>query len=203
MNKTHMDLLLVRHGRTTANAKGLLLGHANPPLDELGRQQAARLGEALRSGRFGNVTRVISSPLARTTETASHLGLPVEIDDRFIELNYGEFDEVPLADVPAATWAEWRSNIHFRPPGGETLAELGIRVRSACESLMVPDRAPGLTVVVSHVSPIKAGAAWALGGDDSLSWRLHLDPASISGIVMRGASPVLSVFNETAHLATE
>ena len=193
-------LLFVRHGRTVANAAGLLLGRADPPLDDTGRQQARRLAGVLATGAFGEVVRVVSSPLARTRETAAALGVPVEVDDRFVELDYGEFDGVPLVDVPVATWDAWRRDVHFRPPGGETLAELGERVRVACEELLADVPESGTVVVVSHVSPIKAAAAWAMGVDDSVSWRMHLDPASVTTVAVRGGRPVLSGFNATAHL---
>lgn len=195
-------LLFVRHGRTASNASGLLLGRADPPLDPTGRDQAARLAASLAAGVHGEVVRVVSSPLTRTRETAAAFGLPVHVDERFVELDYGELDGVALSDVPAATWDAWRRDVHFRPPGGETLAELGVRVRAACVELLagLPER--GTVVVVSHVSPIKAAAAWAMGVDDSVSWRMHLDPASVTTVLARGGRPVLSGFNLTAHLVS-
>ena len=92
-------LVLVRHGQTDANARGLLLGRADPPLSELGRRQAEALA-ALVPG----AARVVASPLIRTVETASAFGRPVEIDDRWIELDlhdlslqYGSEPEPRLA----------------------------------------------------------------------------------------------------------
>ncbi|MFM7067934.1 MAG: histidine phosphatase family protein, partial [Actinomycetes bacterium] len=181
-----------------------LLGHADPELDDLGASQAAALAAEVSSGRFGDVRRIISSPLQRTRGTAAAIaaavGREVEIDQRFIELNYGEFDGVPLSEIPTATWSAWRSDVHFRPPGGESLADLAARVRPACAELLSADEPGGTTVVVSHVSPIKAAVAWTIGVDDSVSWRLHLDPASITAVTTRGAAVVLSVFNDTGHL---
>ena len=55
-------------------------------------------------------------------------------------------------------------------------------------------------VVVSHVSPIKAAVAWALGVGPEVAWRSHLDPASITRIAIGPAGPVLRTFNEVAHL---
>jgi len=75
-------LVIVRHGRTDHNAAGLLLGRLDPPLDPLGRDQAAALAAAL-----GPVDRVIASPLRRATETASAFGRPIEIDERWIEVD--------------------------------------------------------------------------------------------------------------------
>ena len=73
-------LVVVRHGQTDANARGLLLGRADPALSPLGRRQAAALAAIVPVE-----GRVIASPLARTMETASAFGRPVEVDERWIE----------------------------------------------------------------------------------------------------------------------
>ena len=65
-------LILVRHGRTAANASGELLGRRDPALDEEGRSQALAIGRAL-----DHVDRVVSSPLRRCRETAEAIGQPV------------------------------------------------------------------------------------------------------------------------------
>ena len=177
-------LYLVRHGRTDANARGLLLGRADPPLSADGRAQALALAAHLPVD-----ARVIASPLRRTMETAAALGRRVEVDDRWIELDYGELDGLALADVPAEVWAAWRADIEFAPPGGESLAALGRRVRAACDEL-VDDVRERDVVVFTHVSPIKAALAWALRTDDSISWRVFVEVASIAriGIDDRGAT---------------
>ncbi len=91
-------LILVRHGRTAANATGLLQGRVDNQLDELGHRQARAIATGLGVLRE---PRVVSSPLVRARQTAEALGLPVEIDPRFIELDYGALDEVPVRDVGA------------------------------------------------------------------------------------------------------
>ena len=197
------DLILVRHGRTEANASGLLLGRLDPDLDELGREQATALAGAVEQ--LGSpIGAVVSSPLKRALQTASAFETSIEVDDRFVELDYGELDGVPITDVPSELWALWRSDIHFAPPGGESLAHLGTRVRDACED-WASRGIDGSVVVVSHVSPIKAAVAWALGGGDEMGWRTRLDPASITHIATevgpRGVHPVLRSFNERNHLA--
>lgn len=189
-------LLVVRHGRTAHNASGLLLGHLDPPLDELGRRQAAALAESI-----GPVDRVISSPLARARETASAFGLEPVVDDRWIELDYGEFDGMPLGSVTAETWHEWRTDPSFSPPGGETLAELGARVGAALDDLVADgSTSDRTTVIVSHVSPIKAAVCWALGVDDLVAWRLWVATASVTRIGTTPRGGVLHTFNDIAHL---
>ena len=194
------SLLLVRHGRTVDNARGLLLGRADPELDELGRRQAEAVGVAIASGRFGPVAAVVSSPLRRAVGTAVAIGAPVLLDDRLLELDYGELEGTPVLDVPAATWAAWQADVEFCPAGGESLAALGARVRDACSHWAAAVDRPGAVVLVSHVSPVKAAVAWALGVGDQIAWRTQLDNASITQVLMRGNRPALSLFNATEHL---
>ena len=197
------SLIIVRHGRTVANASGLLLGRADPELDDRGVEQAAAVSRALESGRFGQIAAVVSSPLLRTRATADALGLPVQIDERLIELDYGQWEGRPVAEVSAAEWAAWRSDSEFAPPEGESLAVLGQRMREACAdwSSRVLER-EGSVVLVSHVSPIKAAVAWALGVGDEVAWRTHLDTASITQVLSRNGTPILSLFNDTSQLSS-
>jgi broad specificity phosphatase PhoE len=188
-------LIIVRHGRTEANARGLLLGRSDPSLDETGRDQAARLASAVPEG-----ATVVSSPLARCRETAAAFGRPVAVDERWLELDYGEWDGRPVSDVPAATWRAWRHDPEFAPPGGESLAALGARVRAAADDL-VAVATDADVVVVTHVSPVKAAVAWALGVGDEVGWRTFVSPATISRIAVGERGSVLTSFNETGHLS--
>ena len=191
-------LILVRHGESTGNADGLLLGRIDAPLTPLGLAQAETVGPLV-----AGATRLISSSLQRARRTAEALGtgLPVEIDDRWIEVDYGEFDGRPLTSVPDEVWVRWRSDPDYRPTGGESLREAGTRVRAACEELFGVDgegaRGPGAVVVVSHVSPIKAATCWALGLGDEGAWRLYLATASLTRITWGATGPVLARFNQT------
>ena len=191
-------LILLRHGQSAANAAGLLSGTAESPLTGHGRAQAARLATAL-----AGAGRLITSPLGRARETAAALGLdlPVEVDERWTEVHYGEFEGRALSDVPPDLWRGWRSDPHFRPPGGETLAEVGSRVRHACAELFAAPgtgaRAEDDVIVVSHVSPIKAAVAWALGAGDDLAWSLYLSTASLTRVAWGADRPVLRSYNET------
>ncbi|HEY8545027.1 MAG TPA: histidine phosphatase family protein [Acidimicrobiales bacterium] len=194
------NIWLLRHGRTDANARGLLLGRLDPDLDDVGRDQAHRAAEALVDA---GPARIVTSPLQRCRTTAAIagevLGLPVEVDERWVEMDYGELDGVPVASVPAATWAAWMADLDWAPPGGESIAALGERVRAACDDLLA---AEGGSLVVSHVSPIKAAVAWALGVSDAVAWRMFLAPASITtiGRGRGGRVPSLHGFNDVSHL---
>ena len=195
------ELILVRHGQTDANAAGLLQGRIDLSLNALGRRQADEVARSL-SGLTAEGAAVIASPLARARETAEALGVPVVVDERWIELDYGDFDGRPLGEVPPEVWVRWRRDASFVPAGGESIASLGRRVRAACDAL-VATRPESVTIVVSHVSPIKAAVAWALGVDDAVTWRMHLDQASITRIRIGGAAPVLLRFNDVSHLGAD
>jgi alpha-ribazole phosphatase len=191
-------LILVRHGESVANAQGLLLGRTDAELTEVGRVQAAGARALIR----GRVAEVRTSPLRRARDTAAllDLGPAVTVDDRWVEVDYGEFECRPLGGIPAEVWQQWQRDRSFRPSGGETLAEVDERVAAACAELFAIDGAgarlpDGDVVIVSHVTPIKAAVAWALGTVD-LYWRLHLRTASVTRIGWNRDAPILHGFNE-------
>ena len=190
------ELILVRHGRTDANARGLLLGRRDAVLDDLGRAQAAALAASM-----PHPDLVVTSPLARARDTAAAFATDVTVMDELIELDYGDWDGRPAAEVPPEAWAAWRRDPDFAPPGGESLAHLTARVHDALDDL-----AAGLdgrtAVVVSHVSPIKAAVGWTLGVGVEVAWRTFVAPASLTriGVGERAGEHTLRSFNVTTHL---
>jgi broad specificity phosphatase PhoE len=185
-------LYLVRHGRTDANARGLLQGRLDPPLDQVGRAQAEAIARMV-----GEVDEVIASPLLRAQETAEYFGKPVTTDDRWLELSYGVLEGKPASSVSGEVWQKWRDDPDFATEGGESFGALDSRVRDACNQLLarMGDRQ---IVVVSHVSPIKAGVAWALNAPLSIMFHCHLSQASLCQIGVGKFGPLLHSFNEQA-----
>jgi broad specificity phosphatase PhoE len=192
-------LILVRHGQTDPNVRGLLLGRADPPLTQAGYRQACALAAAL-----PRADRIVSSPLARARHTAAVLAgaapgdadaAGVEVDARWIEMDYGELDGCPPTALGEQSWQTWREDPDFVPAGGESLAAVCIRVREACEEL-AEDAARGNVIVVSHVSPIKAAVTWALGVGVEVAWRMFLGDAAVCRIDTSGAVPLLLAFND-------
>ena len=182
-------LLIVRHGQTAENVRGVLLGRGDPPLTDAGREQARRLAATL-----PRPALVISSPLQRARHTAEAFGVPVEIDTRWIELDYGELDGRSPSDVAEETWQRWRADASYAPPGGESLMDLGNRVRAACVDVSGA-ASDGTVVVVTHVSPIKAAVAWALDVPDEVAWRMYVEDASVTRIDIEPRGPVVRWFN--------
>jgi alpha-ribazole phosphatase len=190
-------LILLRHGQTTANAQSLLQGRIDLELDAVGQQQAALCGQFVRQ-HFPHA-RIVSSPLVRAQQTALAISQHVEIDERFIELDYGSWDGIAMSAIDPAQWAGWRSDPHFRPPNGESLVELDERVRPALEELREEAMEKHI-VIVSHVSPIKSAVTWALGTGPESTWRMHLDRASMCRVAVTVRGATLASFNETGHL---
>lgn len=192
-------IVFARHGETARNRAGLLQGRSDAALTDLGRAQAAALSPVVRADA---PARVVASPLPRAVETAAILaaqsGIEVEIDERLIELDYGLWEGRPVRDLSEAEWRRWRTDPEFAPPGGERLADVRFRVASFCREVGTQG---GVVVAVSHVSPIKAAAAWAVGAGDEATFRMHLALASLTRIDVRGGRAVLVSFNETlAHI---
>lgn len=98
-------ILLARHGETQWNRDGRYQGHADPPLNDLGRTQAAALAESLEDEAL---EAVFASDLRRALETAeivgAHLGLPVEHDAGLREIAVGSWQGLTRAEIDGREW---------------------------------------------------------------------------------------------------
>jgi len=189
-------IVFARHGQTAPNREGLVLGRADPELTEEGHEQAARLAAALAAE---PVTAILTSPLLRTRQTAEPIGqacgVPVVVDDRLIEIDWGTWEGRSTGTLAQSDVDRWKAD-KGTAPEGESLESLTERVEGFCTAHLDG----GLVVAVSHVSPIKAAAAWAMGVDGTVAWRMYLGLASITRVGKGRTSPVLLSFNETGHL---
>jgi probable phosphoglycerate mutase len=195
------SIIIVRHGRTEFNAAGRLQGRTDNPLDEVGLAQAEAVATYLAPELLSD-TLIVCSPLLRARQTATAIaqgvGASLEIDERWIELDYGAFEGLRQSEVPTNVWREWRSDSDFAAPQGESLNQVQQRVADACAELA--QRLDGRTaVVVSHVSPIKSAVAWALGVDVSVGWKTQLVTASITRLAISANGAALTSFNEVAR----
>ena len=173
------DLVVWRHGRTAWNDTGRFQGHADTPLDDVGRAQAEAAATALA---VLHPAAIVSSDLARARDTASCLaavaGLDVAVDARLREIDVGEWSGLTREEVQArfpSTYAGWQAGEDVRREGGETLAEVSVRATAAVRDAL--DGVAGPLVVVSHGGtsralvlaliglPISAGPAFAALGN--------------------------------------
>lgn len=198
-------LLLARHGRTEANASGVLAGRTPVGLDDDGKSQAKAL--AARLARIPLAT-FVTSPLERCRETgaivaAERSGPEPIVDERLVEVGYGEWEgrelkklaKEPLWKVVQAT----PSAATF--PGGESLREVSTRAVSAVRAIDAEVEAAhgpdALWLAVSHGDVIKAILADALGLHLDQFQRIMVDPASISVIRYEPLRPFVVRINDS------
>jgi probable phosphoglycerate mutase len=201
-------LLLLRHGVTPLTLERRFAGLGDPPLTELGLEQACRAAERLSADeRFGPIDAIVASPLRRTTATAAAvaeaIGLEVHPEPGFIELDFGEFEGLSFAEAQQKHPAEltaFLSSTEVPPPGGEAPAALARRVAAARDRL-IADHPRQTVLVVTHVTPIKAIVCQALGAPLSAMNRMELGAASLSVVDYYddGLANVRCV-NDLAHL---
>jgi probable phosphomutase (TIGR03848 family) len=188
-------VILVRHGRTPANAQGILAGWTpGVHLDDQGVAQAEAAAERLRPL---SLSTIVSSPLERTVQTAEAINRRqrrapgIALDDRLGECRYGEWTNRPLAELAKSPL--WRT-VQERPsavtfPEGESLPQMQARALAAVHewNARLGDRAT--YAIVSHGDVIKAILADALGTHLDQFQRIVVDPASIS-VIRYGARGV-------------
>ncbi|WP_433825350.1 histidine phosphatase family protein [Actinoplanes sp. CA-015351] len=200
-------VLLLRHGRTTANASGGLAGRQPVELDDTGRDQAARVGERLRKL---PLAAVVSSPLIRCRQTLS-IALPSlepAIEDGLIECGYGDWEGQPLKELSKdPLWPvvqQHPSAVVF--PNGEAMADMSARAIKAIrdwDARITAEHGPeAVWVACSHGDVIKAIAADALGLHLDQFQRIVADPASITAIRYTPTRPFVVRLNETGDLAS-
>lgn len=192
-------VILVRHGRTTANATGLLAGRtAGVRLDSVGRGQATRTAERLA---VVPLVGVVSSPLERCRQTARIIldhqtGTPAAPIERGItECDYGQWQGRALKELAGEKL--W-SVVQTQPsaavfPGGESLAAMQARAVAAIrrhDEAFEAQHGPGAVwVAVSHGDIIKSILADALGMHLDLFQRINVGPGSVSIVRYGQAHP--------------
>ncbi len=192
-------VILVRHGRSTANATGVLAGRLpGVHLDDAGVTQAVAVGERLGGVRLA---AAVTSPLERCRETAREItrrqGAPLRAtsDRQLSECDYGEWQGRPLKDL--AKEKLWRT-VQSQPsaatfPGGESMRAMQDRAVAAIrrhDARITREHGDGAVwLAVSHGDVIKSILADALGTHLDLFQRIHVDPASVSIISFTETRP--------------
>jgi glucosyl-3-phosphoglycerate phosphatase len=146
-------LVLWRHGRTEWNAAGRFQGQLDPPLDDEGRSQAARVAPQLAAELPAGQTVVVSSDLSRAAETAasltSVLGVPLHLDERLREHGMGVWEGLTRDEVAERfpeQFADWVAGRPVRGRGGEDAGQVAVRALAALAELPPSP----VAVVVTH-----------------------------------------------------
>lgn len=161
------QLILWRHGLTDWNARGLVQGQTDIPLNDTGRAQAAEAASRLASLQ---PVRIISSDLSRARDTATALadltGLTVETDERLREMNFGiregktQAEAVEQFPEPMRLWLAGKD---VAMPGGESYAQAAQRFAAALMSITDAMAPHDTTVVVAHGAVLRVGTLCFLG----------------------------------------
>ena len=183
-------VILVRHGRSTANASGVLAGRLpGVHLDDAGVQQAVAVGDRLAGVRLA---AAVTSPLERCRETCREITrlqagtVRPTTDKQLSECDYGEWQGRPLKDL--AKEKLWKT-VQAQPsaatfPGGESMRAMQDRgvaaIRRHDARVAAEHGDDAVWLAVSHGDVIKSILADALGTHLDLFQRIHVDPASVS-----------------------
>ncbi|MFH9015140.1 bifunctional RNase H/acid phosphatase [Streptomyces sp. NPDC017943] len=200
--------VMLRHGETplTPQKRFSGSGGSDPSLSDVGREQAERAAAML--ARRGTIQAVVSSPLARTRETAgivaARLGLDVQIEDGLRETDFGAWEGLTFAEVRERHPDDlnaWLASPDARPTGGgESFAETATRLAATRDKLLAA-HAGRTVLLVTHVTPIKTLVRLALGAPPESLFRMELSAASLS-VVAHYADGNASVrlLNDTSYL---
>jgi probable phosphoglycerate mutase len=193
-------VLLVRHGRTSTT--GSVLPGRAPGLHLAPEGIAQAEAAAARIGALKKVDAVYASPLERTRETAAPIGtatgLRVQRAKGLLECDFGEWTGRKLSDLrKLPEWGLVQNHPSgFRFPGGESFAEMQLRIWNELERIVGAH--PGGTVVaVSHADPIKAAVAMATGVHLDLFQRIVVSPCSVTPLLFTAGGPVVLAVNST------
>ncbi len=184
------NIVLVRHGETDWSLHLRHTGRTDIPLTEEGRQEAERLGRALRGRSF---SRVLSSPLKRASETCwlTGFGERAEYRDALMEWDYGKYEGETTVAIrrQAPDWTVWR----YGAPGGERPEEVGSRADGVLEEVR---RIDGDILIFSHGHFLRVLTARWLGLAPGEGRLFALDPATLSMLGYEREQPVIRVWNQ-------
>ena len=200
-----VTVILVRHGETEWNRREIFRGRADVELNERGREQAKALGAALEGG---NLDAVYSSPLSRAVETAEAIaqphGVPVEIEDGFIDFDYGIWQGLLRDEVQQRyprVYRDWTERPHtVKIEGGESLRMVRRRAMQALIRI-VGRHQDGTVVIVAHRVVNKVVLCAVLELANSHFWRVRQDTCALSVFEWSdGGRFLIRLLNDTCHL---
>ncbi|MEU0244904.1 bifunctional RNase H/acid phosphatase [Streptomyces sp. NPDC006235] len=200
--------VLLRHGETplTPQKRFSGSGGSDPALSDIGRDQAERAAALL--ARRGTIQAIVSSPLARTRETAgivaARLGLDVSVDDGLRETDFGAWEGLTFAEVRERHPDDlnaWLASPDAEPTGGgESFAATATRI-AATRDKLVAAYAGRTVLLVTHVTPIKTLVRLALGAPPESLFRMELSAASLSVVAYYAdGNASVRLLNDTSHL---
>ncbi len=199
-----LEIDLVRHGESLFNRMGIVQGHTNSPLTDLGRKQARRVGEVLRDR---GIEAVYASDLIRAWETARIIGGEIGIEpvamEGFREIRLGKWEGRSIEEIREKDGRNlelWYScPLEAKIPGAESLEAFQERVLHTLEGIKRRE-GEGRVAVVSHGGVLSVIISHVLGLDINHLWHFRLNNASLSRVVFGYLVPKLVLLNDTCHM---
>lgn len=202
-------LVLVRHGETVDNARGVAQGWSDSELSERGCKQVALLARRIAAM---SPTALYSSTLARAVTTADVIAAAAGLEpvalDALKEMNCGEWEGVSFDHVRAtspAFFRQWSDDPHTACPGGESFHDVQMRLRNAFAEMRARagNNGDGACVVaVSHGTAIRIAATELLGLPLTAARNFAQDNTALNVFDWRGDRYVLKVWNDSTHCSS-
>jgi broad specificity phosphatase PhoE len=196
---------IARHGQTVTNREGRFCGHSETDLTDLGRAQAAALGERLRAT---PLAAVYTSDYRRAIETAALAaagrGLAPRVEPDLREVHYGEWELQKESEIRKSSPHQYRlmreEHPDWRPPGGEQLGAVRERTARALRQI-AREHAGQHVLVVSHGTAIACMLSEVLAMAPTHTLRLETANCGLSLVLAQGERLAVAQLNETQFLA--
>ncbi len=177
-----MELILIRHGESEGNVKGIVYGHSDYPLTEKGRAQIPYIVDALK---HYSCTKIFTSPLLRAKAIgegiAAAYGLPLVADDRLKEIDFGDYENQDSRKLIKEMGNRYYELIGFFDafdiPGGEHQNDFLHRVRDFIDELLAGEE--GTYVITAHFGVIKALLNHLMGYDKKQLRAIEIKPGAV------------------------
>jgi len=187
-------LILIRHGESTLNKENIYFGHLNPPLTSDGKNQLKNLKQKIPA-----YDTIYSSPLKRALDSAKIINchnLPINIDNRLEELNFGIFEGLSYNEISSLYPAEiekWSTlNTEYKFINGESILELSERVKSFVEDIKHNEKT---YLITTHFGVINAILAIYITENLNNFWKFKCQLSSITIIDFNDGYPILKSFS--------
>ena len=180
-------IYVIRHGQTAGNRAHALQGRSDQPLNDTGVAQARAAAERL-SERGVSFSRVFSSPLRRAIQTAQIMapGVPVTVDERLIEMDYGPYEGIDLNVLPPELRTFLSDFVHNPAPEGmEQLPSVVERTGAFIEEIAALD---GDTLVSTHAIAMKGILEYLTPDSHGSYWSKYLGNCAVYAVEVNGGA---------------
>lgn len=196
-------LILVRHGRTVCNEKGVLSGLTDSVLSEEGKVQSSKLVNYLKDEK---IDKIYTTPFTRTRETVKKLAdiknIPMEESKELNEINFGDFEGLSFEVIEKKYPKEFQKMIKkgsdYKYPNGESLIDTFHRVSKEIDKILKNNKNE-IILICAHGGTIRNIISYLLCNDYKYHWNFRIDNGSITEIEIDNNFAVINQLNNTNY----